>query len=209
MLAVLLLGAVAVAMLSVPAAAQDGSGNETPAVDQATPAGILPVTGQETPAPDTGARGEPGALAHPASVQGDVAAAAASLDIAVDPASVTLGDAGGMAIPGSYQASVTITISASGIRDWNLGAEDTTPGNPRKGFMFSSSPVRNLATPFRIWDYTRSPPDFRDLGTGPNTWYRGSKPGKSTVTALFRQDTTRTDLAGTYSLVVTFTATTP
>jgi hypothetical protein len=136
-----------------------------------------------------------------------LAAPAPGIDVSVNPATVSFGGAR-MAVPGYHQANVTVTVQASGVKDWFLRAEDTTPGNPSKGFLYSFSPARNLSSSLMIWDFTLIPPGFRPLGTGNDVFYVSDKGGKTTVDALFMQEATTMDRSGTYTLIVTFTATT-
>jgi hypothetical protein len=190
---VLLLLAMVLGFLPVPAAAQDPA-NETPTVTIPETT-LVTVTPTET---TTDLKSPPGV--------GLLAAPPPSIDVSVDPAIVIFGGAGGMLVPATYTTNVTVTVQAQGVANWYLRAEDTTPGTGAKGFLYRYTPPGNLTAPFRIWDFTI--PGFRPIGTGSDIFYSSTKPGKSTVETPFMQETGRTDLSGSYTLLVAFTATT-
>jgi len=202
---------LAVLILAVlPVAAQDDLAVGTPVPDlnttpAETPVATPDVTPTETPVPP------PDTLVPPGPGRGIVLAPQApppSLDITVDPASVSFGGPGGMLVPDAYHAWVNVTVQAQGVKDWFLRAEDTTAGTTHKGFLSSTSPARNLSRPLEIWDFTLVPERFRAVGTGNSIWYSSTKPGKSEVITRFRQGTATDDLYGVYSMTVSFTAST-
>jgi hypothetical protein len=124
--------------------------------------------------------------------------------INVNPASISLGT---IQVPHLYTGlAVAITITNFDYVNWNLQAQDTTPGTGSPGFMNSTAPVpRNLTAPFRLRDFTLPTPAYRSLGPVASTFYNGHATGTTTVNALFEQDVRTTDLAGTYTIVVTIT----
>ena len=119
----------------------------------------------------------------------------------------------------SASSSATLTITGEVVnpapQDGDGGGREITGGGGGgdEGPEVVSAPnavepaSQPAAPPSGGWDYTLSTPAFRNIGTGAGVWFHGTDSGKSTVTARFRQDTTRSDLSGAYSLVVTFTAT--
>ena len=123
--------------------------------------------------------------------------------ITVSPSTISLGT---IAPPVIYEGlAVSVNTSNFDSLDWVLKAQDTTPASTTKGFMYSAAPVRNLTNQFQIWDFTLGSPAYQAIGPGTYTWYNGHGSGWTNLTALFRQEITREDLAGAYSLIVTFT----
>jgi hypothetical protein len=122
--------------------------------------------------------------------------------INVNPASISLGT---IQVPHSYTGlAVTITVTSYDYVNWDLQSQDTTPGTSSPGYMTSTVPTaRTLTAPFRIRDFTLSPVAYRPLGPDASTFYNGHASGTTTVNALFAQDIMTTDLAGTYTIVVT------
>ena len=123
--------------------------------------------------------------------------------VSVVPNTITLGTITPPATYDSLQVYVNVTTYESVY--WTLKAQDSTPGSTAKGFLYSTTPVRNLTVPFRLWDYTLGTPGYQPLGAGIYTWYTGQGSGSTNVTARFQQEVTRNDLAGSYNMVVTFT----
>jgi hypothetical protein len=122
--------------------------------------------------------------------------------INVNPASISLGT---IQVPHSYTGlAVTITVTSYDYVNWDLQSQDTTPGTSSPGYMTSTVPTaRTLTAPFRIRDFTLSPVAYRPLGPDASTFYNGHASGTTTVNALFAQDIMTTDLAGTYTIIVT------
>jgi hypothetical protein len=123
--------------------------------------------------------------------------------VAVVPNTITLGTITPPVTFDPLQVYVNVTTYDS--VSWSLKAQDTTPSSTTKGFMYSTSPVRNLTSPFQIWDFTLGTPAYEPLGTGIYTFYNGQGTGSTNVSARFRQDVTRNDLSGAYNMIVTFT----
>jgi len=123
--------------------------------------------------------------------------------VTVVPNTITLGTITPPATFDPLQVYVNVTTYDSVY--WSLKAQDTTPASTTKGFMYSTSPVRNLTSPFEIWDFTLGSPAYQPLGTGIYTFYNGQGTGSTNVSARFRQDVTRNDLFGAYNMIVTFT----
>jgi hypothetical protein len=123
--------------------------------------------------------------------------------VSVVPSTISLGTIQPPVTYDPLQVYVNVTTYES--VNWVLKAQDTTPGSTSKGFLYSTIPVRNLTTPFRLWDFTLPAPAYQPLGSGIYTWYSGVGTGSTNVSAKFQQEVTRNDLAGSYNMVVTFT----
>jgi len=123
--------------------------------------------------------------------------------VSVVPNTIALGTIQPPVTYDGLQVYVNVTTYESVF--WTLKAQDTTPGSSAKGFLYSTTPVRNLTTPFRIWDYTQGTPSYQPLGPGIHLWYTGEGTGSTNVSAKFQQEITRNDLSGSYNMVVTFT----
>lgn len=123
--------------------------------------------------------------------------------ITVTPATMSLGT---VMPPRVFDGlTVAVNLTTGEMVNWRLLAQDLT-GSGSPGFMYSSANGRYLTQPFKIKDLTLTPNAYVPLNTGPVTWYNGVGTGITNVNALFHQDIERTDLSGSYQIVVTFTS---
>lgn len=123
--------------------------------------------------------------------------------ISVAPSTISLGTIQPPVTYDPLQVYVNVTTYES--VNWVLKAQDSTPGSTSKGFFYSTTPVRNLTTSFKLWDFTLVTPAYQPLGAGIYTWYNGVGTGITNVSTKFQQEVTRNDLSGSFNMVVTFT----